>query len=159
MEEKPIAEAVREFKEAFDLFDKDRDGIMPIGEFGTLMRSLGQNPTDAALQSLIDELGDDDDEEDARRRECGCFSFAAFLNVMLRRLQQPSEEDETWLRELFVSFDVGRKGFVTAGEVRRGIRNIGERLTDAEVEEIIPADVPDADTFDFEQFRRRLCPP
>ncbi|OBS66968.1 hypothetical protein A6R68_04493, partial [Neotoma lepida] len=42
-----------EFKEAFSLFNKDRDGTITTKELGTVMRSLGQNPTEAKLQEQI----------------------------------------------------------------------------------------------------------
>ena len=44
------AEQIAEFKEAFSLSDKDGDGTITIKELGTVMRSLGQNPTEAELQ-------------------------------------------------------------------------------------------------------------
>lgn len=37
-------------QEAFALFDKDGDGTITTKELGTVMRSLGQNPTEAELQ-------------------------------------------------------------------------------------------------------------
>ena len=43
-------EQIQEFKEAFSLFDKDGDGTITTKELQTVMRSLGQNPTDAELQ-------------------------------------------------------------------------------------------------------------
>uniref|UniRef100_A0A8C6P1I8 EF-hand domain-containing protein n=1 Tax=Nothobranchius furzeri TaxID=105023 RepID=A0A8C6P1I8_NOTFU len=45
-----------EFKEAFSLFDKDGDGTITTKELGTVMRSLGQNPTEAELQDMINEV-------------------------------------------------------------------------------------------------------
>lgn len=51
-----------EFKEAFSLFDKDGDGTITTKELGTVMRSLGQNPTEAELQDMINEV--DADGED-----------------------------------------------------------------------------------------------
>jgi len=42
-------EQIAEFKEAFSLFDKDGDGTITCRELGTVMRSLGQNPTEAEL--------------------------------------------------------------------------------------------------------------
>ena len=47
---------VAEFKEAFSLFDKDGDGTITTKELGTVMRSLGQNPTEAELQDMINEV-------------------------------------------------------------------------------------------------------
>ena len=55
-----------EFKEAFSLFDKDGDGTITTKELGTVMRSLGQNPTEAELQDMINEV--DADGKDKRKR-------------------------------------------------------------------------------------------
>ena len=48
-----------EFKEAFSLFDKDGNGVIVTKELGTVMRSLGQNPTEAELQDMINEVDAD----------------------------------------------------------------------------------------------------
>ena len=52
-------EQIAEFKEAFSLFDKDGDGTITTKELGTVMRSLGQNPTEAELQVAFLNLGHD----------------------------------------------------------------------------------------------------
>ena len=46
-------------QEAFSLFDKDGDGTITTKELGTVMRSLGQNPTEAELQDMINEVDAD----------------------------------------------------------------------------------------------------
>uniref|UniRef100_A0A8D3BMQ3 EF-hand domain-containing protein n=1 Tax=Scophthalmus maximus TaxID=52904 RepID=A0A8D3BMQ3_SCOMX len=56
-------EQIAEFKEAFSLFDKDGDGTITTKELGTVMRSLGQNPTEAELQDMINEVDADGEEE------------------------------------------------------------------------------------------------
>merc|ERR1712020_553512 len=44
------------FKEAFTVFDKNQDGTITTKELSTVMRSLGQNPTDAEVQDMINEV-------------------------------------------------------------------------------------------------------
>ena len=44
-------------REAFSLFDKDRDSRLKLVEFGTLLRYIGQNPSMAELLDLGNEIG------------------------------------------------------------------------------------------------------
>ena len=48
-----------ELKEAFMLFDKDGDGTVTTKELATVMKSLGQNPTEADLLDMINEVDKD----------------------------------------------------------------------------------------------------
>ena len=45
-----------EFKEAFSLFDQDGDGTITTKELFTVMKSLGQNPTQSELRDMINEV-------------------------------------------------------------------------------------------------------
>ena len=47
-------EEISEYKEAYQLFDKDGDGTISTRELGTLLRSLGQNPTEDEIVEMID---------------------------------------------------------------------------------------------------------
>uniref|UniRef100_A0A7N8YBS1 Calmodulin 2a (phosphorylase kinase, delta) n=1 Tax=Mastacembelus armatus TaxID=205130 RepID=A0A7N8YBS1_9TELE len=67
-----------EFKEAFSLFDKDGDGTITTKELGTVMRSLGQNPTEAELQDMINEVDADGN---------GTIDFPEFLTMMARKMK------------------------------------------------------------------------
>ena len=49
-------EQIEEYKEAFSLFDKNGDGYISSKELGIVMRSLGQNPSEAELQDMINEV-------------------------------------------------------------------------------------------------------
>jgi len=48
-----------ELKETFVYFDKDKDGYISSKELGVVMRSLGQNPTDAEIRDIINEVDAD----------------------------------------------------------------------------------------------------
>jgi len=50
-------EQIAEFKEAFSLFDKDGDGTIDSEELGTVLRSLGNQPTDEEVEDMIREVG------------------------------------------------------------------------------------------------------
>ena len=49
MAENLTEEQIAEFKEAFGLFDKMGTKMIQTKELGIVMRSLGQNPTEAEL--------------------------------------------------------------------------------------------------------------
>jgi hypothetical protein len=45
-----------EYKETFSLFDKEGDGSISLKELGTVLRALGQHPTEADLSDLVGSL-------------------------------------------------------------------------------------------------------
>ena len=50
-----ISDADREtFRNAFSLFDVNGDGVISKGELGTLLRALGQNPTQDQVEELLE---------------------------------------------------------------------------------------------------------
>lgn len=61
-------EEKEEFVEAFNLFDRDGDGSISVKELGTVLRSLGQNPTEAEVQSMINEVDKDGDGKYSMRQ-------------------------------------------------------------------------------------------
>ena len=48
-----------EYREAFNLFDRDKSGEISIRELEIAMRSLGQNPSEEELKRLIAEVDKD----------------------------------------------------------------------------------------------------
>ncbi|XP_020583352.1 calmodulin-2/4-like isoform X2 [Phalaenopsis equestris] len=157
MTEQLTDEQISEFKEAFSLFDKDGDamenhlqfhkifklsGCITTKELGTVMRSLGQNPTEAELQDMINEVDADGN---------GTIDFPEFLNLMARKMKDTDSEEE--LKEAFRVFDKDQNGFISAAELRHVMTNLGEKLTDEEVDEMIrEADVDGDGQINYEEF-------
>jgi hypothetical protein len=52
-------EQIEEFKEAFELFDKNGDGMVTASELGIVMRSLGHEPSEEELRDIINEIDTD----------------------------------------------------------------------------------------------------
>ena len=135
-------EQIAEFKEAFSLFDKDGDGTITTKELGTVMRSLGQNPTEAELQDMINEVDADGN---------GTIDFPEFLTMMARKMKDTDSEEE--ILEAFKVFDKDGNGFISAAELRHIMTNLGEKLTDEEVDEMIrEADIDGDGQINYEEF-------
>ena len=66
---------LEEFREVFNLFDKDGGGTISASELGTVMRSLGQNPSETEVENMIREVdmdgnGEIDFEEFCKHMVC-----------------------------------------------------------------------------------------
>ncbi|KAE9621662.1 putative EF-hand domain pair protein [Lupinus albus] len=134
-------EQISEFKKAFSFYDKDGDGYITTKELGTVMRSLGQNPTEAELQDMINEVDADGS---------GTIDFPEFLNLMAKKMKDTDSEEE--LKEAFRAFDKDQNGFISAAELRQ-ITILGEKLTDEEVDKMIrEADVDGDGQINYKEF-------
>jgi EF hand/EF-hand domain pair len=79
------------------------------------MRSLGQNPTEAELQDMINEVDADGN---------GTIDFPEFLTMMARKMKDTDSEEE--IKEAFKVFDKDGNGFISAAELRHVMTNLGE---------------------------------
>jgi len=119
-------EQTAEFREAFALFDKDGDGTISTKELGTVMKSLGQKPTVAELNDMINEVDSDGNGE---------IDFEEFLSMMAKKLKETDLEED--IREAFRVFDKNSSGIISTLELRHIMTNLGEKLKDSEIDEMI----------------------
>jgi len=81
---KPLTEErLMEYREAFKLFDKDGNGTIDIDELGSVMKNLGQSPTNEELRAIIEEADIDGD---------GSIDFDEFVEMM----SSQDERDSTF---------------------------------------------------------------
>uniref|UniRef100_A0A060SWF5 ARAD1A04180p n=1 Tax=Blastobotrys adeninivorans TaxID=409370 RepID=A0A060SWF5_BLAAD len=119
-----VSQNNKAYKDAFALFDKKGTGRIPAEALGDLLRAVGQNPTLAEI-------------DDLERTVSGEFDFETFVKIVnrpdgFRSLGQP----EDYVRG-FQVFDKDQTGFIGVGELRYILTSLGEKLTDAEVDELL----------------------
>ncbi|XP_061173346.1 uncharacterized protein LOC133182517, partial [Saccostrea echinata] len=132
-----------EIKAAFELFDKDGSGFIDSAELKAVLHSLKQNPTDADVQAMIDEL-------DTNKN--GQIDYAEFEKYMAGKFKDPNEvEDE--MQAAFKVFDKDGSGKIDAEELKTAMMNLGERMSDKDVNEMIAAADLDSDgKVDYKEF-------
>eukprot|EP00161_Ancyromonas_sigmoides_P026733 TRINITY_DN9399_c0_g1_i3.p2 TRINITY_DN9399_c0_g1~~TRINITY_DN9399_c0_g1_i3.p2 ORF type:complete len:182 (+),score=105.14 TRINITY_DN9399_c0_g1_i3:2-547(+) len=136
-------EQIAEFKAAFSLFDKDGDGTITTKELGTVMRSLGQNPTEQELTDMINEVDDDGN---------GFIDFGEFLLMMARKMKDTDSEEE--LKEAFKVFDKEGHGFISAAELKHVMTNLAKLGEDDVDDMLATADPHNTGQVNYEDFVR-----
>ena len=119
-------EQVIEFREAFQAFDKDGNGSITTKELGTVMRSLGQNLSEAEIKEMIDIVDED---------RHGTIDFQEFLNLLERKMKIIDKEEE--LLEAFNVLDRDGSGKISKYQLRNIIMSTESGITEQEVEEFI----------------------
>ncbi|CRK97025.1 CLUMA_CG010331, isoform A [Clunio marinus] len=127
---------VDELKEAFAIYDLDKDGLITTRELGTVLRQLGQNPTEAEILDMIKDIDKD---------STATISFKEFTMLMENRMNIATDPDD--ILDAFNVFDVNGNGLISANELRHVATNLGEKLTEDEANEMIRAADVDGDGF------------
>ena len=139
-------EQIAEFKDVFCLFDKDGDESITSKELGAVMKTLGQTPTEAELNDMINEIDADGN---------GTIDFPEFLSLMARKMKDSDTEEE--LIEAFKVFDQDGNGLIKADGFKYGMSTLGVKLSDEEVEEFMKeADIDCDGSINYEEFLRMM---
>ncbi len=137
-------EKVNQIREAFNVFDKDNDGFITLKELGTVMRSLGQNPTESELHDIIKQYDRDDS---------GTIDFIEFFDLLYKKMNDTELEQE--ILEIFEAFDRDGNGVLSGQEIQSIMDLVGVHLTDDQVSELIKqADLDGDGCLNFSEFFR-----
>ncbi|XP_045187214.1 neo-calmodulin-like [Mercenaria mercenaria] len=141
------AQQLEELQQAFRIFDKDGDGTISTQELGTVMRSLGQNPSEADLQDIIKEVDVDGN---------GLIEFEEFVTLMSKKFTEEASEND--IREAFKVFDPENLGYILASDLRHIMTTKGDKMSDDEVDEMIEdADLDGDGHIEYEEFVKMLA--
>lgn len=135
-------ELIAEFSQGFKYFDRDEDGRVSTNQLGTLMRSLGQNPTEAELQEMVNGF-------DLEGK--GTMDLEEFLALMVKQRARMATERQ--LIEMFEVFDPEKTRKISLAHWRHAMTHMGEKLSEDEVDEmILDAEVDDNGKIDYEAY-------
>ena len=116
----------KELKEAFTMFDRDKDGLINYNELGNVLKSQGFSPTN---QELLEMIADVDENEDDK------INFEEFLILIHSRLKKADIENE--LNEAFSVYDKNGSGIISIREFKKIMNSLGDKICEEEINEII----------------------
>ncbi|XP_056628042.1 calcium-binding protein 5a [Triplophysa dalaica] len=142
---------IEELREAFNEFDKDKDGLISCKDLGNLMRTMGYMPTEMELI----ELG-----QNINMNLGGRVDFEDFVELMAPKLlaETAGMIGVKELRDAFKEFDMDGDGEITTEELRCAMSKLlGEHMNQREIDAVVrEADNNGDGTVDFEEFVRML---
>eukprot|EP01061_Rhynchopus_euleeides_P038617 TRINITY_DN66228_c0_g1_i1.p2 TRINITY_DN66228_c0_g1~~TRINITY_DN66228_c0_g1_i1.p2 ORF type:complete len:173 (+),score=79.18 TRINITY_DN66228_c0_g1_i1:220-738(+) len=126
-------EQKQEVREAFELFDTDKNGLIDAHETKVAMRALGFDVKKDEVLRLMDEAGSEG---------ATSLSLFNFMEIMTDKIAERDPRDE--MLRAFQLFDDDGTGKITLKNLRRVARDLGENMSDEELQAMI-------DEFDRDQ--------
>ncbi|CAL8088737.1 unnamed protein product [Calicophoron daubneyi] len=119
-------EQKQEVREAFNLFDEDKTGSIDIKDLKVAMRALGFEPKREDVRKLISEF-------DCESKET--IEFNEFLKMMTVKMLEKDAKEE--MLKAFKLFDDDETGRISFKNLKRVAKELGENVTDEELQEMI----------------------
>lgn len=119
-------EQKQEIRDAFDLFDTDGTGTIDAKELKVAMRALGFEPKKEEIRKMI---------QDIDREGSGTIDFNDFLTLMTAKMSEKDSKEE--IAKAFKLFDDDETGKISFKNLKRVSKELGENLTDEELQEMI----------------------
>ncbi|KVH97700.1 probable calcium-binding protein CML25 [Cynara cardunculus var. scolymus] len=132
-----------ELEQVFNKFDVNGDGKICSSELGSIMGSLGHQPTEEELKNMIKEVDADGD---------GFIDLKEFIELNTKDID--SAEVLENLKDAFSVFDTDKNGLITAEELQNVLGNLGEECAIAESRKMIAGADRDGDgMISFDEFK------
>lgn len=117
------------FVSAFDLFDTECSGAIDVKELRVAMRALGFDVPKEETKDLSEKIATTG--QDGRI----CITFDSFADAMSERVAGRDSREE--MAKAFALFDEESTGKITLKTLKKVAKDLGEQITDQELEEMI----------------------
>jgi len=142
------ADITKALKDAFDMFDGDKDGRVTHAELAKVLNKLNINANQQVILDMITSVDKDGS---------GTVEFQEFVDALTPCLTRKETDSE--MMNAFREFDEDGNGFIEADELKQKLQEMsGESVTDAEVADMIKqVDVNGDGKIDFEEFKKLMA--
>lgn len=138
-------EAMEEIKEAFNLFDTEGKGNIDVRELKAAFRALGFQVKKAEIRQMFIDMDKD--------LSSATITFDEFVEMVTPRMQNRDSREE--IMKVFALFDDDNTGAISFKNLKRVATELGENLTDEELQEMIDEADRDGDgVINEEEFYR-----
>jgi calmodulin len=136
----------KEYQEAFEMFDVNKDGSISKKELEYILRSLNEDPEEEEIQQLLDEVDVDGNGE---------IDFEEFVALMGKRQKQIDLEAE--IVNAFKVFDKEENNLISITELRHILSNLNDFMTEDEIDDMLFEADSDYDGFiNYKDFLKNL---
>lgn len=133
-----------EYREAFNMFDKDGNGNISAEELRQVLKEMGAEPSDSELKIMMQQVDTDGNGE---------IEFEEFCEMMA---MIPHDKDRD-LRVAFETFDKDGNGFIDKDELKLVMNQMGESLSSTQIEAMMKeADINGDGLIDFKEFKKMM---
>mmetsp|Transcript_4974 Transcript_4974/g.14737 ORF Transcript_4974/g.14737 Transcript_4974/m.14737 type:complete len:190 (-) Transcript_4974:107-676(-) len=119
-------EEIEEIREAFNLFDTEGKGIIDIKELKAAFRALGFQVKKAEIRRMM---------QDVDKESSATVPFDDFVEMATPKMQSRDTREE--IMKVFALFDDDQTGAISFRNLKRVANELGESLTDEELQEMI----------------------
>jgi centrin-1 len=120
-------EMMEEIKEAFSLFDSENKGTIDVRELKAAFRALGFLVKKTEIRQMFIDLDKD--------LSSATVTFDEFVEMVTPRMKNRDSRDE--IMKVFALFDDDSKGGISFKNLKRVAAELGENLTDEELQEMV----------------------
>ena len=136
----------KEYKKIFEMFDSNKDGFVNSEELSNIFKVLDINVSNEEIKEIIEENELEGNEQ---------INFENFISIVNKRERDFDNEES--IIKAFKVFDKEGNGLININELKSIFLNVGNNLSEAEINELLMEADSDMDGFiNYEEFIRSL---